>query len=278
MILPNNNDNNAGTGADDVLDHLPQSLRMPRWDLYVAATARLENWQATGVFVPCWRLYWCEKSAAAWIRIKGKTIKLAPDRYTMIAPNTYIEAGLKEPMKHMWFHFGAGIPYDSITNWVTVVRLSKNETEDAFALAEALEQSPVPPLPHSVAAWINQAISRGMRCIPDELLHEQNIDARIQQALYIMRGNLSYTPASIAARINISQTTLNRIFNRHFGFPPGQVLALLRLERARTLLLQTSNTIDVIAEACGYCDRHHFSRCFSQVYGVGPALFRKRQT
>jgi len=51
----------------------------------------------------------------------------------------------------------------------------------------------------------------------------------------------------------------------------------LRLERAVTLLRESSQTISQISDALGYRDVGFFSRQFKQKMGFSPAMFRKRE-
>lgn len=48
-----------------------------------------------------------------------------------------------------------------------------------------------------------------------------------------------------------------------------------RMAEARRLLLETSQTIEQIAEAAGYFDRRHFSRQFLRCHGTTPQAWRK---
>jgi transcriptional regulator GlxA family with amidase domain len=89
-----------------------------------------------------------------------------------------------------------------------------------------------------------------------------------------MRHHLSYSPTDVAQRLDIGMSTLNRLFRATIGLSPGKVLNILRLERSRYLLTATNNDIDTIADICGYCDRHHFTRHFSNTFGMGPAHYR----
>lgn len=249
-------------------------MKLPHWRIQIIGSRKLTNWSATGVFVPCWRLYWCKEHNKAWIRSRNGLFKLAPDRYVMIAPNTYIEAGLDAPVHHMWFHFDGGVPYDSLTNWTGAKDLSEDAVTGAVRLADEIADTRENDS-YSLTAWTAEVISCGMRCVPDSLLRTAKVDARINDALHLMRKNLWLSPSVVAKRLHVSDTTLNRLFRHHLGLTPGRVLNLLRLERARHLLLATDNNLETIAYICGYCDRYHLTHRFREAYETGPAGFRK---
>lgn len=251
------------------------TLQLPSWKLWTMGAANLTNWVATGVFVPCWRLYWCETIGRAWIKCGKQRFEIGPDCFTMIAPNTYIEAGLDKPVRHMWFHFDGGLPYDAVTNWAGQMRFGEDRREGALCLATAIENFSG-LIPSAVSMQIAEVISYGMRCVPDDLLHRQLVDPRLTEALRLMRADLTITPAMVCRRLKIGSTTIHRLFHEFLGLTPGKVLALLRLERACRLLVNTDNPLEVIADICGYCDRHHLSHRFSEAYGVGPIEYRKQ--
>lgn len=49
-----------------------------------------------------------------------------------------------------------------------------------------------------------------------------------------------------------------------------------RMAQTRRLLLETSQSIEQIAEAVGYFDRRHFSRQFLRLHGENPQAWRKK--
>jgi len=60
------------------------------------------------------------------------------------------------------------------------------------------------------------------------------------------------------------------------GETPKDYMIRARLERAATLLRESSQTIGQIADALGYRDAGFFSRQFKQKLGFSPARFRCR--
>jgi AraC-like DNA-binding protein len=47
-----------------------------------------------------------------------------------------------------------------------------------------------------------------------------------------------------------------------------------RLSRAAELLVSTDQSIDHIAETCGFANRYYFTRVFAQRMGCPPARYR----
>ena len=75
----------------------------------------------------------------------------------------------------------------------------------------------------------------------------------------------------IAADVGLSTRQLERLFAKYLDATPSYYYLKLRLDRARTMLLQTTKPILDIAVACGFASASHFSRCYRAVYGHKPS-------
>ncbi len=81
----------------------------------------------------------------------------------------------------------------------------------------------------------------------------------------------------IAALVNLSRRQIERLFQRHVDSTPSKYYLELRITRARRLLLQTSESIAVIAVACGFVSTTHFSHCYRDYFGVSPTQARQNR-
>ncbi|HMM22005.1 MAG TPA: AraC family transcriptional regulator [Selenomonadales bacterium] len=66
-----------------------------------------------------------------------------------------------------------------------------------------------------------------------------------------------------------SQFHLLRIFQKRFGLPPHTYQTLIRIRRAKNLLLE-GKPISEIALDMGFADQSHFTRLFKRVVGITP--------
>ena len=80
--------------------------------------------------------------------------------------------------------------------------------------------------------------------------------------------------AELAAAVGLSQFHLLRIFRRETGLPPHRYLELVRINRARRLLLDGTPP-SATAYQTGFSDQSHLSRAFKRVVGVPPARFQR---
>lgn len=102
----------------------------------------------------------------------------------------------------------------------------------------------------------------------DELVSRANI--------YILdhfaSPDLSFT--DLATILGISPAQLSRRFKAVRGITPVAYLRNLRLQKARGLLVETDDTLQTIAERCGYRSAFYFSRVFSNHAGQSPSDYR----
>lgn len=81
--------------------------------------------------------------------------------------------------------------------------------------------------------------------------------------------------ADIAAATGLGLRQLQRLFQRHYGVTPSEYYLQCRLDRARSLLCQTSMKVTEIAVATGFVSMSHFSRCYRARFGAAPRTDRQ---
>jgi AraC family transcriptional regulator len=83
--------------------------------------------------------------------------------------------------------------------------------------------------------------------------------------------------AELAAQAGVHPSYLLRAFVRHYGITIGAFLRRRRIEWAMVALRATGEPIAQIAQAAGFFDQSHFTRCFRQMVGMTPARFRSER-
>lgn len=81
----------------------------------------------------------------------------------------------------------------------------------------------------------------------------------------------------LEAAANISAGHVFRLFREQFGSSPARALETVRLSKAAVALQRSNASIAEVAALVGYANPYHFSRRFSQTYGVPPGTFRRTQ-
>ncbi len=78
----------------------------------------------------------------------------------------------------------------------------------------------------------------------------------------------------LACVAGLSAGHLRAVCLRERGEPPVRHLARRRLQRAATLLVSTSDTVERVAHAVGYSNAFAFSTAFRRAYGRSPGGYR----
>lgn len=78
----------------------------------------------------------------------------------------------------------------------------------------------------------------------------------------------------IAAAAHITSRYMYKLFKKHFGKAPLEVLTERRMECARYLLSTTELPIDEIAEDVGYTNPNRFALVFREHHGMPPGRWR----
>lgn len=102
------------------------------------------------------------------------------------------------------------------------------------------------------------------------------LDSMVSYAKHVMyeKINASIDLEKIAKEFGVSYSKFRIDFKKQTGTSPLQYHLLLKLEKAKELLLQTSKTQKEIAYSLGFESDYYFSRLFKQKTGITPKQFR----
>ena len=100
---------------------------------------------------------------------------------------------------------------------------------------------------------------------------------RISTAIALMKHNLGkeISVPDIADRIGLNPSYFIRLFKQYTDQSPYEYLLSLRISQAKMLLYTTSDSVNAIAEQCGYPDSSYFIRLFKKYVGSTPLQFKK---
>ncbi|WP_445361774.1 GlxA family transcriptional regulator [Microbulbifer sp. EKSA005] len=80
----------------------------------------------------------------------------------------------------------------------------------------------------------------------------------------------------LAKELSISERTLHRRLKQLTGQAPKQFIDSVRMEYARSLLLNPANKVSSVAQELGYSDDAVFRRVFKLHVGMSPSQFRQK--
>lgn len=98
----------------------------------------------------------------------------------------------------------------------------------------------------------------------------------IRRANEIIRRNISdrFGVEQLAAELNVSRTTLSRIFKRELGCSAGKEIMRQRLAMAKSMLSENAFSVEATAMRCGFCSGPHLANVFKRSFGVSPRKWR----
>jgi AraC family transcriptional regulator len=103
-------------------------------------------------------------------------------------------------------------------------------------------------------------------------------------ATWQARRTLAYIEANIASKMDIddlanlvalSRSHFSRAFKRSLGFSPMEYVVVRRVERAKTMISGTRESLAEVALACGFADQAHLNRRFRDIVGISPGRWRR---
>jgi AraC-like DNA-binding protein len=84
----------------------------------------------------------------------------------------------------------------------------------------------------------------------------------------------AWTLPRLADFARMSESSLSHVFKEATGHPPIDYLIRVRVQRAMTLLRESSLPISSVADRVGFSDSNYFTRQFRRIAGTTPRDFR----
>ena len=105
-------------------------------------------------------------------------------------------------------------------------------------------------------------------------------DSRINQVMSAVHANPAddWSVERLGQLVNMSRSSFSNRFTELAKMTPLQYVIFVRLQKACSLLLETSAALVSIAESVGYQSEAAFSQAFKKQYGMRPGEFRRAHT
>ena len=106
----------------------------------------------------------------------------------------------------------------------------------------------------------------------------QTADPLVARAAEFIRINAGtvVTVEDLVRHLHVSRRWLEKRFKAVMGRTVYAEILHIRLERVQTLLRESAEPIDGIADACGFASASHLGTLFRQHFGTTPAAYRRR--
>ncbi|MFN3961666.1 MAG: helix-turn-helix domain-containing protein [Fimbriimonadaceae bacterium] len=124
---------------------------------------------------------------------------------------------------------------------------------------------------------VSASAMKWIRGVLDGLLEPLNrTPDPIQQATRIINENLAeeIDDSELAQRVGLSTSHFRAKFRAQMGQPVARYIMTMRLERANEMLKAGGIPVHCVASAVGFRSLPHFSRCFTQKFGMNPTQVR----
>ncbi|HEX8955291.1 MAG TPA: helix-turn-helix domain-containing protein [Burkholderiaceae bacterium] len=133
----------------------------------------------------------------------------------------------------------------------------------------------------AVQASIMEALCITQVRAPDTPLPQarRRLQPALAEALRLMETHIEEPLNSddIASLVGISRRQLERLFKQHLGNMPARYYLELRLQHARSLLLESHHSIVQVGLMCGFSSGAHFSTAYGALFGITPREERQRK-
>lgn len=165
----------------------------------------------------------------------------------------------------------AYIPLPELSGLLRTFMIEAREYE-AYGLLDSIAELVAHVVARSVIAREAAAEHRNSQSV--HLLYER---LEVDRAVSYMNSHMQekITLEQLAKQVNISQGQFSRVFKEVTGQAPIEFLNVMRLERARGMLLNGGKTMTEIALLCGYSSSAYFSTCFQRSFGLSPSDYQK---
>jgi AraC-like DNA-binding protein len=209
----------------------------------------------------------------------------------------------KEPTEIYWVHFIHPNPAASIESkqipWSAIIKKGTDydlvPSEQYMFLPKILqtELSALTPTLQSMvtlhdnmnligALPLNSLLAHLLVLLQNTLL-EQSAPSRSFQHSRSMEHYLKdhlmqpYNAQHIEETLQLNLDYLARCLKKHTGMSPIHYIQYHRIEKAKALLLQTDDTVPLIAEQVGISDYNYFIRLFRKQVGLTPGVYRQNR-
>jgi AraC-like DNA-binding protein len=107
---------------------------------------------------------------------------------------------------------------------------------------------------------------------------EQRVIRRVRDYLVAEPIQAKTTLADIVSALGLSPSYAARVFSSNNHCPPKTLLRLVRVERARQLLLDPNNSVKFAAFSAGFSSAEKLNHSFRVVWNMSPTDYRARHT
>jgi len=114
--------------------------------------------------------------------------------------------------------------------------------------------------------------------LKQETIEHQDKELLVEQARILFRSNIdkAFSPEQAAEELQVGYSWFRKVFKNYTGLSPGQYCMQLKIEKAKTLLADSTFSIKEIAYTLTFDSSFYFSKVFKEKTGMTPSAYRQR--
>jgi AraC-like DNA-binding protein len=257
--------------------------------LFAAAYIRLrEWWTETDRARTMWRLCRADQDGAA-LRFGSEVYEFPAGRFALVPPGLRFETHLERSVKKFYILFEViGWPAAAVRDlFPAPITLPPDEFRDRLADDVCQEVGVSERLGPALSCRVKSLAHLSMASLEDVLP-----DSKVESLRRLVDGQLDLLEVlrfidhhidepldngRLAEITHASESCFIRRFREAMGQTPARYVQDRRVARAAELLVCTDQSIDEVAQRCGFANRYYFSRVFSERVGRPPVRYRNER-
>lgn len=219
-------------------------------------------------------------------KVNGKTYHLEKNQGFLIEPGNliYYEADNDSPWQYTWIGFSGTKAKDYLKRTTLSIEnpiFSFPENSNLLASLNSIVSSSKITSNRNLIILSKLYEFLYLLCehFPNhEVITTERPQNYIEEALLFIHQNYAdnITVKDIAVHISIDRSYLHRIFKKFISKSPQEYLLAFRMEKAASLLINSTLKIGDISRSVGYTDALLFSKTFKKSKGLNPSDFRAK--
>ena len=127
-----------------------------------------------------------------------------------------------------------------------------------------------------ITSSIAALVSAANKMLKSENIVEGREERIVDIMNYIQNHYADVTLDVLADQFNLSKPYLSKYIKEKSGMTFQDAVKKARMKKARTMLKETNQTVESIADDVGYENVEHFNRLFKKAYEMTPVQFRRK--
>ena len=258
-------------------------LSQVQFHIYAAFDMQIgEQWKGNQFVNHYNRIYYVE-SGTATLQFAEHELIMEPGYLYLIPPYQLLSHSAQTTLSFKWVHFQASLDsgVDLFMVYGQPKRVRCESPEQISSVFDSLIRAMQSKKPSAIfeRQGLLLLLMAPLTSIFDEGPKRRNqlLHPALLTSLSLINENVTSPPSltQLAAAANMSPEHFSRKFKAAFTLSPKRYMLHKRIALAKQRLLLTNDSVEQVAEDCGFADIFHFSRTFKKEVGATASAFRK---